>query len=422
MAALLRRATGAASNGGAEPPATAAPVPDTAPETLAQDMAALLRRGLGAGGGSESPDSDAASSASIPSEVASSEPGSLAAPLSPAVLAYRKGDVAALMALAETAAEPDERLALTWAALRVDPRPGFGALEAFAKAHPTWPGLRYVRYRQESDILVHPPSPAEAAAFFAAEPPQSSAGKLALAQAMAATGRVDEAIGIVRALWRDGNFDTWTESAILRDFAPVLLKSDHKYRADRLLYAESYAAALRAAQLAGPDEMALAQARYAAARGPLSAELVKAVPAALRNDPGLRVRPHPGRPAIEPRLRSGEAAQPRAEGPRCADRSRQMVVRAPYGRPRVARPQRTEARLRALRQGRRPGRFRQPGRPRIPRRLDCAALSRRRARGGQALRPRRRGRRDAAFDRPRRLLARPGGGGARRRGERQASL
>ena len=39
------------------------------------------------------------------------------APLSPAAQAYRKGDVAALAALAAAAADPDERLALEWAAL-----------------------------------------------------------------------------------------------------------------------------------------------------------------------------------------------------------------------------------------------------------------------------------------------------------------
>ncbi len=64
-------------------------------------------------------------------------------------------------------------------------------------------------------------------------------------------------------------------------------KEDHKYRADRLLYAENYGAALRAAALAGADEMALAEARIAAARGPLSPALLKAVPPALKSDPGL---------------------------------------------------------------------------------------------------------------------------------------
>jgi soluble lytic murein transglycosylase len=88
-------------------------------------------------------------------------------------------------------------------------------------------------------------------------------------------------------LWREGSFDSWTESAILRDFGPVLTRADHKYRADHLLYAESWAAAYRAAALAGPDVTKLADARSAAARGPLPPALIKAVPDSLKSDPGL---------------------------------------------------------------------------------------------------------------------------------------
>ena len=51
----------------------------------------------------------------------------------------------------------------------------------------------------------------------------------------------DESIATIRALWRDGATDFWTESAILREFGPALTKADHKRRADRLLYAESWA-------------------------------------------------------------------------------------------------------------------------------------------------------------------------------------
>jgi len=210
-----------------------------------------------------------------------------ASPVPPAAAAYRRGDAAALAALARASSNPDERLALEWAALRVEPHPTFATLEAFAKAHPTWPGNGWIRLRQEADLLVHPPSPGAISDFFAGGPPQSSAGKLAAARAVAQKGQVGEAIGIVRELWREGNFDGWTEAAILRDFGPTLIKADHKYRADRLLYAESFAAAMRAATLAGPDEAALAQARMAAAKGPLSVALIKAVPQSLKSDPGL---------------------------------------------------------------------------------------------------------------------------------------
>ncbi len=257
-----------------QPPNAAAPrVGETepTPETLADDMAALLRRAFAPFGG----------------PVAEAPQQSPSPPLSPAVIAYRKGDVAALAALARAETDPDRRLALEWAALRADPQPGAFALQAFAVAHPSWPAEGYLRYREEADLVVHPRPPADVIAFFAASAPQSSAGKLALARALGASGRVSEAIGAIRTLWRDGNFDPWTEAAILHEFGPALTLADHKYRADRLLYAESWAAASRAAALAGPDEAKLAVARYVAAHGPLSAALVVAVPNALKGDPGL---------------------------------------------------------------------------------------------------------------------------------------
>ncbi len=99
--------------------------------------------------------------------------------------------------------------------------------------------------------------------------------------------RVNDAITVVRALWREGNFDSWTERQTLSEFGTVLQRVDHKYRADRLLYSENFGAAMRAAALAGPDEVAVAQARMAAARGPLSAALIRAVPQSMKTDPGF---------------------------------------------------------------------------------------------------------------------------------------
>ncbi len=256
------------------------------------------------------------------SEAASSAPGRtslrkarLAAgpPLSPAAQAYRKGDVAALAALAEAAGDPDERLALEWAALRADPHPAFAALEAFAKAHPTWPGLGYLRYRQEAELLVHPPSPSAVSDFFAADPPQSSAGSSRSRARQRRRAAPTRRSGSSASSGATAISTPGPRASILRDFGVVLLKSDHKYRADRLLYAENYAAAFRAAALAGPDEIALAQARAAAARGPLTAALVKAVPPALKDDPGLLFARVQDARRVEPRLRGGDAAQSRAE-------------------------------------------------------------------------------------------------------------
>jgi soluble lytic murein transglycosylase len=208
-------------------------------------------------------------------------------PTSQAAILYRQGDVAGLMALAASAHDAAEQLALEWASLRADAHPSFASLAAFLEAHPGWPSRGFIRERQEADLAAHPQPPAQVSAFFAGEPPQSSAGKIAAARAAQAMGRAEEASRIIRALWRDDDFDALTESVILREFSASLTKADHAYRAARLLYAGYLGAGVRAAAFAGPDVLALAETRIAAARAPMSPGLVKAVPPALRNDPGL---------------------------------------------------------------------------------------------------------------------------------------
>jgi soluble lytic murein transglycosylase len=206
---------------------------------------------------------------------------------SQAAILYKKGDVAGLTALAASVNDAAERSALEWASLRAEAHPSFGSLAAFLEAHPTWPSRGWSRDREEADLAARPLAPAKVAAFFAGEPPQSSAGKIAAARAAQATGHAEEASQVIRSLWREGSFDGLTESLVLRDFGGSLTKADHVYRADRLLYAGYLGAGAHAAALAGPDVFALAGARIAAARAPMSPGLIKAVPPALRNDPGL---------------------------------------------------------------------------------------------------------------------------------------
>ena len=244
--------------------------------------------------------SDAAPAVSALSEIAPSPPAAAPAPdstspplpplpplSSQAVILYNKGDVAGLAALAQATNDAAERSALDWASLRANAHPSFAALAAFLEAHPTWPSRGWIRDRQEAELVGQPQAPAKVAEFFATGAPQTSAGMIAAARAASAMGRSDEAAQIIRALWRNDNFDALTESVILRDFGASLAKDDHKYRADRLIYANYLGAATRAAALAGPDVLALAGARVAASRAPTSAALLKAVPPALRGDPGL---------------------------------------------------------------------------------------------------------------------------------------
>ena len=115
----------------------------------------------------------------------------------------------------------------------------------------------------------------------------------------------EEASQIIRALWRDGSFDALTESVILRDFGASLAKADHAYRADRLFYAGYLGASARAAALAGPEVLALAEARIAAARAPMSAGLGQGGSAGFAQRSRSPVLQDPVRPPRGARLRGG---------------------------------------------------------------------------------------------------------------------
>src|SRR3984885_11692928 len=285
------------SVGGAEP--ASAPPPST--PAVRSDEEAKVQFAYASLEGA-APALGAPSAVTPPAETASLEPSAPPPPATPepaadpalppprspqAVILYRKGDAAGLMALASAATDADERSALEWTSLRADAHPSVDSLATFLKAHPGWPSRVWIRDQEEAELATHPQAPGQVAAFFANDPPQSSAGKIAAARAAQAMGRPEEASQIIRALWRDGNVDALSESVVLREFGPSLAKADHAYRADRLLYTAYLGAGARAAALAGPDVLALAQARIGAARAPMSPGLIKAVLPELSNDPGL---------------------------------------------------------------------------------------------------------------------------------------
>jgi soluble lytic murein transglycosylase len=197
---------------------------------------------------------------------------------------YRKGLFPQGDAAASALSDPIARAGLDWIALRVSATPA--RLDAFAKAHPDWPMAEWTRAVREGWLFTGKPAPAETLAALGADPPATAQGNIALARAKLALGKGDEAQALVRALWRDGDPDPASETALLREFGAMLTRDDHRARASRQAYAERGASAWRAAALAGPDALALVSARLEAARGPLSARASSGVPQALRSDPG----------------------------------------------------------------------------------------------------------------------------------------
>ena len=168
---------------------------------------------------------------------------------------YRKGDRKGADGLTAQISDPLQRAALEWVALRTGP--DRDRLAAFAASHKDWPAADWMRDLREGWLYSDHAPAATVAALFAQDPPRTPAGILAAARAAIEAGRKDEATRLVRGLWRDSDLDAATEGNLLKEFGALLNRADHKYRADRLLYAENVGAALRAARLAGADVVAL---------------------------------------------------------------------------------------------------------------------------------------------------------------------
>jgi soluble lytic murein transglycosylase len=209
--------------------------------------------------------------------------------LAEVIAQYRKGDLAGGDAAAKSHTEPLARLMLEWIALRTNPRDsGFARTSAFLQAHPDWPSAPWLRRRAEELLYADPnASPAIVTAFFAGTKPLGPAGKLALARALLKDGDRTEAANLVRDVWRESDLSVPLEAAVLREFGDGLTAADHAYRAERLLYKEDGAAALRAAARAGPDALALARARVAViANANTAMQLLEALPAPLKKQAG----------------------------------------------------------------------------------------------------------------------------------------
>jgi peptidoglycan lytic transglycosylase len=181
-----------------------------------------------------------------------------------------------------------------WYKYRNSPATGNAeGIEQFRLSHPEWPGQDELREKAETALLIAGADTEKVKAFFSASPPQTGAGKAALASVYAKENNEAGARDLVVSAWRDHQLNAAVEKKILDRYGNWLTPEHHRSRIDRLLYPDekgAIEAALRVSKLLPPDEQKKVAARIAVIqRGGNAGKLLDALPSnAIEADVGLR--------------------------------------------------------------------------------------------------------------------------------------
>ncbi|RWP05187.1 lytic transglycosylase domain-containing protein [Mesorhizobium sp.] len=157
-----------------------------------------------------------------------------------------------------------------------------GEIADAAKMLPNWPGMIALRKNSERALYRENPAPDIVVQAFGGSQPQTVEGVVILARSYASQGNVEAARSVLSPFWRTEKLEARDEAAIIREFGKLIPAADHRFRMERMFYADRVNSALRVAGLAGAQQ--LADAWAAADRGDKNAaKLLKAVPAAQRS-------------------------------------------------------------------------------------------------------------------------------------------
>jgi soluble lytic murein transglycosylase len=159
----------------------------------------------------------------------------------------------------------------------------FAEYATFIAAHPDWPGLDRLRANGETAIRESAP-PEAVLAFFGEALPQTGRGAVSLARALTALGRADDAEAMLREVWLRQPLNDAGVAAMLSAHGD-LLRPLADERADAMLWRWRTSDAERMLPHLSDERRALVRARIALIRG--GRPDLSALPASLRNDPGL---------------------------------------------------------------------------------------------------------------------------------------
>ncbi|TJV73898.1 MAG: lytic transglycosylase domain-containing protein [Mesorhizobium sp.] len=176
-----------------------------------------------------------------------------------------------------------DRHILAWAiALYGGDQVPSGEIADAAKMLPGWPGTIALRRNSERALYRENPPPQVVVQAFGRSQPLTPEGVIILARSQVALGNQAAARAVLVPFWRTEKLEAKDENAIIKEFGTLIPAAEHRYRMERMFYADRPASALRVAGLAGAQP--LADAWAAADKGDKNAaKLLKAVPAAQRS-------------------------------------------------------------------------------------------------------------------------------------------
>jgi len=165
-----------------------------------------------------------------------------------AIAAVGRGDSDTAGGIAGTIVDPAARKLVRWYELRSGKQASSPEeIEAFRRDNPRWPG-NLLRARAEEALLTDA-EPARILAFFKDSKPETGAGRAAMAVALLGKGDLTKATALAVDAWRNDTMSDAAEAAVLTRLARVLTPADHKYRADRILYADTQYDGVRALRI-----------------------------------------------------------------------------------------------------------------------------------------------------------------------------
>lgn len=204
-------------------------------------------------------------------------------------LAYAEdGAWSAALAVPRRSNDPHLAAVLLWLSLLDGDRPtNFEIVAQFLTEHPDWPGEPQLELLAEKLMPANLPASTRAL-WYKEHPPRTGIARLAYLDALETLGSGQQLVAEVRRTWREIDMSAKSQAEFLARYGRHLRAVDHQERLDEMLWRGQTDAAGRTMPLVSEGWRRLADARIKLrqSRGGVD-QAVDAVPAELRDDPGL---------------------------------------------------------------------------------------------------------------------------------------